>query len=242
MSKLFLVFLTLFTFIFPSLPAYAACPPPIKIVSSQPPNKSKHADPAAPIVLVWDQTTYQLPAGVHDYKPHLESINIAGGRYGLGTLLTTEWGAGGKVAWDGDKETITPEAPLEPGTQYKVWTYAYTSGHETCPAYGGEILFMTAGDPPEDNNPIRKLDLSTLYYGNETGSGKVEGEIAAIHNSLPLITVKERHFKTINVILYEGVMVMRNGNFSLPSALKTGDAITGEFMGGRLYMITANGD
>ena len=47
--------------------------------------------------------------------------------------------------------------------------------------------------------------------------------------------------KSINVILYDGLIVMKNGNFSMPSNLKVGDKITGDFMGGRLYMITASG-
>ena len=63
--------------------AYAACTPPVKIISSAPADRSKGADPSAPVVLVWDKTTYALPAGTHDYKPMLESINIAGGRYKL---------------------------------------------------------------------------------------------------------------------------------------------------------------
>lgn len=230
-----------FLFLLFGFPVYAACPPPVKMVSSQPPNNSKNIDPSAPIAITWDKTTQELPSGIHDYKPQLESINIAGGRYGLGTLLTTEWGIGGKAAWDGDKETITPEAPLEPGTQYRVWTYIYTSGDKVCPAYGGEIVFITTGDPPEDNNPIRKFDLTTLYHGNETGAGKIEGEITMINNNLHIITVKEGLLKNLNIILYEGLMVMRNGNFSFPAALKVGDTVTGEFMGGRLYMITANG-
>lgn len=222
--------------------AYAVCPPAVKIISSQPPNKSKNADPAAPVFIIWDKTTYPLPSGIHDYKSKLESINMAGGRYGLGTLLTTEWGIGGQVTWDGDKEIITPEAPLEPGTQYRVWVYAYASGGDGCPAYGGEIIFVTAGNPPEDNNPVRKFDLTTLWHGNETGSGKIEGGITAINNDLHVITVKDKYLKNINIILYEGIMVMRNGNLSSPSALKVGDTVTGEFMGGRLYMITANGE
>ena len=217
--------------------AYAACPPPVKIISSQPQDKSKNADPTAPIVITWDKTTYALSTGPHDYKPNLESINIAGGRYRLGALLTTEWGIGGKAEWDGNKETITPEAPLEPGTQYRVWTYVYTSG-EVCPASGGEIIFVTAGDPPEDNSPVRKFDITTLYHGNETGSGKIEGEITEINNDLHVITVKEGLLKKINIILYEGVMVMKSGNMSSPSALKAGDKINGEFMGGRLFMLT----
>ena len=230
-----------FLFLIFDIPVYAVCPPSIKITSSQPQNKSKDIDPAAPVVITWDKTTYTLPSGIQDYKPQLESINIAGGRYGLGTLLTTEWGIGGKVTWDGDKETITTEAPLEPGTQYRVWTYVYTSGEEVCPAYGGEIVFVTAGAPPEDNNPVRKFDLTTLYHGNETGSGKIEGEITAINSDLHVITVKAMYLKKINIVIYEGIMVMRNGNFSSPSAIKVGDTVTGEFMGGRLFMITANG-
>ena len=221
--------------------AYAACTPPVKIISSAPADRSKGADPSAPVVLVWDKTTYALPAGTHDYKPMLESINIAGGRYKLGALLTTEWGAGGKVAWEGDKETIIPEAPLEPGTQYKLWTYTYTSGVEGCPAYGGEIVFVTAGEPPQDNNPVRNIDISTIYHGNEQGSGKIEGEIIALNDELKVLTVKESFMKSINVILYDGLMVMRNGGFAMPANLKVGDKIAGDFMGGRLYMITATG-
>ena len=221
--------------------AHAACPPPVRIISSTPSDKSKSADPASPIVITWDKTTHQLPTAIHDYKPMLESINIAGGRYKLGALLTTEWGAGGKASWNGDKETITPEAPLEPGTQYKLWTYTYTSGEEACPVYGGEIVFVTAGDTPQDNNPIRKIDITTIYHGNEQGSGKIEGEITVINDELKVITVKESFMKSINVILYDGLMVMKNGNFAMPSNLKVGDKITGDFMGGRLYMITATG-
>ena len=231
----------LLTLLLSGISAYAACPPPVKIVSSTPADKSKSADPASPIVITWDKTTHQLPTAIHDYKPMLESINVAGGRYKLGALLTTEWGAGGKVSWDGDRQSITPEAPLEPGTQYKIWTYTYTSGNEVCPVYGGEIVFVTAGDTPQDNNPIRKIDITTIYHGNEQGSGKIEGEITVINDELKVITVKESFMKSINVILYDGLMVMKNGNFAMPSNLKVGDKITGDFMGGRLYMITATG-
>ena len=221
--------------------AYAECTPTVKIISSVPADRSKGADPSAPIVIVWDKTTHNLPGITHDYKPMLESLNIAGGRYKLGVLLTTEWGAGGKVVWDGNKETITPEAPLEPGTQYRLWTYTYTSGIEGCPAYGGEIVFITAGEPPQDNNPVRKIDISTIYHGNEQGEGKIEGEITLLNDDLKVLTVKESFMKSINVILYDGLMVMRNGSFAMPSNLKVGDKITGDFMGGRLYMITATG-
>lgn len=238
--KIICIFYSLF-FIF-NFPVHAGCPPQVKIVSSQPPDKSKDVDPAAPVVITWDKTVHTLPSGDFDYKPKLESINIAGGRYGLGALLTTEWGIGGQATWDGDKETITPEAPLEPGTQYRVWTYVYTSGTENCPANGGEIVFVTAGDPPEDGNPIRKFDLTTLYHGNETGAGKFEGEITEINNDLHVVTVKEGYLKKVNVVLYEGIMVMRNGDPSFPSALKVGDKVRGDFMGGRLYMITASGE
>ncbi len=226
----------------PIVPSYAACPPPVKIISSIPSDKSRSADPAMPIVLTWDKTTHTFQTGVHDYKPMLESINIAGGRYKLGALLTTEWGAGGKVSWDGNKETITPEAPLEPGTQYMLWTYTYTSGDESCPVYGGEIVFVTAGEPPQDDNPVRKIDLSTIYHGNDKGSGKIEGEITALNDALKVITVKESFMKSINIILYDGLMIMRNGTFAMPSNLKTGDKITGDFMGGRLYMLNATGE
>ena len=237
--NVFIVAWVLPALLLPVVAAYATCPSPVKIISATPSDKSKSADPAAPIVIVWDKTTHNLPTGIHDYKPMLESINIAGGRYKLGALLTTEWGAGGKVSWDGDRQSITPEAPLEPGTQYKLWTYTYTSGEEACPVYGGEIVFVTAGDPPQDNNPVRKIDISTIYHGNEQGSGKIDGEITALNDELKVMTVKESFMKSINVILYDGLMVMRNGNFAMPSNLKVGDKITGDFMGGRLYMITS---
>ena len=241
MKKLLYLILIIVSLVCLSLPAYAVCPPPVKIAASQPSNNSKNADPALPIVITWDKTTAPMSAGVYDYKNNLESVNIAGGRYGLGTLFTTEWGIGGKATWEGNKEIITPEAPLEPGTQYKVWTYTYTSGSEICPTLGGEIVFVTAGVPPDDNKPVRKFDITTLYHGNETGAGKVEGEIIEINNDLHVITVKEGILKKLNMALFEGVMVMRNNNLSMTSALKTGDKIVGEFMGGRLFMITATG-
>lgn len=237
----FIVSWTLPAILLSGISAHAACPPPVRIISSTPADRSNGAYPSASIVIVWDKTTYAFPAGTHDYKPMLESVNIAGGRYKLGALLTTEWGAGGKVSWDGDKETITTEAPLEPGTQYRLWTYTYTSGDEKCPVYGGEIVFVTAGEPPQDNNPVRKIDISTIYHGNEQGSGKIEGEITALNNELKIITVKESFLKSIHVILYDGLMVMRNGSFAMPENLKVGDKITGDFMGGRLYMMTATG-
>ena len=36
-------------------------------------------------------------------------------------------------------------------------------------------------------------------------------------------------------------MITRNGNFGSPADVKIGDNVTGEFMGGRLYMLTAKG-
>lgn len=241
LSRMLTVAVILSALFLPVASAYAACPPPVKIISSTPADRSKGADLSAPIVIAWDKTTYTLPAGIHDYKPMLESINIAGGRYKLGALLTTEWGAGGKVSWNGNQETITPEAPLEPGTQYKLWTYTYTSGDEKCPAYGGEIVFVTAGEPPQDNNPVRKIDISSIYHGDDQGTGRIEGEITAVNDELKIMTVKESFMKSIHVMIYDGLMVMRNGSFAMPANLKVGDKIAGDFMGGRLYMITATG-
>ncbi|MDZ4383972.1 MAG: hypothetical protein U0940_00665, partial [Nitrospirota bacterium] len=88
------------------------------------------------------------------------------------------------------------------------------------------------------NRPVRKFDLTSLYHGNEAGSGKIEGEITAMDKDLHVITVKEGMLKKVNVVLYEGIMVMKGGNLASPADLKVGDAIKGEFMGGRLYMIT----
>ncbi|MCC6543317.1 MAG: hypothetical protein IT392_02300 [Nitrospirae bacterium] len=242
--KLFLIItigLSLPSLLLPISYTFAGCTPVVKIISSVPADRSKGIDPSAPIIITWDKTADNLAGGTYDYKPMLESLNIAGGRYLLGVLLTTEWGAGGKVVWDGNKETVTPEAPLEPGTQYKIWTYTYTSGAEACPATGGELVFVTAGEPPQDNNPVRKIDISTIYHGNELGAGRIEGDITAINDELNIVTVKESFMKSINVILYDGLMAMRNGSLAQPSNLKVGDKITGDFMGGRLYMITATG-
>ena len=219
-------------------PVRATCPPPLKILSSTPENGTKNADPEAPIVIEWNRTTFELPTGPFDYKPRLRSINIAGGRYGLGTLLTTEWGVGGKVKWDGNKEIITPEKPLEPGTQYRIWTYIYTTGHEVCPPYGGEIIFVTRGDPPKDNNPIRNFDLSTLYHGDKMGAGSIEGKITRIDRKLGLISVKTGFTKELTIILKEDVMVMKGDQMLSPSELKVGDKIKGDFTGGRLYLVT----
>ncbi|HAS18346.1 MAG TPA: hypothetical protein DCR39_10900 [Nitrospiraceae bacterium] len=106
---------------------------------------------------------------------------------------------------------------------------------------GGEIIFVTSGASPDDNKPVRKFDLSNLYHGNETGSGKIEGEISAINDDFSIITIKENFLKSINVIIHEGIMITRNGNFGSPADVKIGDNVTGEFMGGRLYMLTAKG-
>src|SRR3972149_8592806 len=137
---------------------YAECPPVIRMISSNPAKGSSGIAVDKPITITWDKETLQILSDrLRDLNPALESINIAGGRYRMGTLLTTEWGIGGKAVSEGDQEVITPEAPLEPGTQYRVWTYLYMTIRndkmESCPRIGGGVFFMSARGTPDRGEP-----------------------------------------------------------------------------------------
>ncbi len=222
------------------------CPPVIKITSSIPANGSTGNPVDVPIVFNWDNAVLNyLTNGLRDLKPALDSINIAGGRYGMGTLLTTEWGIGGTVKWDdAGKEIITTEAPLEPGTHYRVWTYLYLTLRNDkvihCRRIGGEVSFRTAGKPPEDGNPVRNVDLSGLYNGDERGDGNLRGPILNIENSLRLITVKDSALGKVSFVAYNGIPLMRKGDMVQIDKFKVGDIVEVTFTGGRAVMVQVN--
>jgi hypothetical protein len=194
------------------------------------------------ITLTWDKKTLEiLSVQLRDLKQALESINIAGGRYGMGILLTTEWGIGGHATWDDNREVIIPEAPLEPGTQYRVWIYIYQTIRNDeiiqCPRVGGEIVFRTAGVAPEDKNPIRNVDLSVLYEGDVKGMGSVRGPITAVSSSLKLLMIRDRTLGPVTFVVYEGTPIMREEEWLTFENLRVGDRLEAEFMGGRAVTI-----
>lgn len=221
------------------------CPQVVKIISSSPANDSKGNGVDIPIVITWDDGVLNyLTNGLRDLKPALDSINISGGRYGMGTLLTTEWGIGGNVVWDGTKEIIKPEAPLEPGTQYRLWTYLYLTLRDDkiihCQRIGGEVVFSTEGKAPEDGNPVRNIDLSSLYNGDERGDGNIIGPILSIEESLRLITVKDQSMGKVSFVAYKGIPLMRKGEMVQIDKFKTGDMAEVTFTGGRAVMVQVN--
>lgn len=221
---------------------HATCPPALKMVSSSPVNGSTDIPVDTLITMTWDKTTLQnLTDGIRDLKPALESINIAGGRYGTGTLLTTEWGIGGTVEWDDNREIITPEAPLEPGTQYRVWTYLYMTIRddrmENCPGIGGEIIFKTSGDPPEDGNPIRSFDLSTLFHGDEIGMANIRGPVTDLNLPLRVVTVKDKSLGPVSFVVYTGIPLMKKGEIVPIESIRTGNIVEATFTGGRVVTV-----
>src|SRR3990172_8588855 len=207
-----------------SLSAEVACPPSIKMVSSSPRHLSEGVSTEGPVIITWDRDTLEtFSDGLRDLKPALESVNIAGGRYGMGTLLTTEWGIGGTVSWKGNEETITPEAPLEPGTQYRLWTYLYLTIRDgkpqSCARIGGEVVFKTAGISPADGNLVRNTDLSKIYHGDEYGHGDITGNVKELNPALDLMTVDDIKKGKVSVVIYKGVPVLKEGQF-IPFGMK----------------------
>ena len=220
----------------------AVCPPVLKMIGSDPAHNASGVSVAAPIIITLERESLQtLTDNVRDLKPVLESVNIAGGRYGMGTLLTTEWGIGGGVRWEDNIEVITPEKPLEPGTQYRVWTYLYMTIRnkviEHCPGIGGDIIFRTDGIPPEDMNPVRSFDLSTLYHGDEHGKATLKGVVADINFRLRVISIRDGEKGLLNMVLYEGTPLMRLGEFFSLESLRLGNAVEVSFTGGRVSMV-----
>src|SRR4030065_2395751 len=225
--------------------AEVACPPSIKMVSSSPRHLSDGASTEGPVIITWDKDTLEiLSDGLRDLKPALESVNIAGGRYGMGKLLTTEWGIGGSASWRENEETITPEAPLEPGTQYRVWTYLYLTirGGEaqSCARIGGEIVFKTAGISEADGNPIRNIDLSKIYHGDEYGHGDIKGTVKEINQTLDLVTVDEIKLGKISVVIYKGIPIFKEGQIIPFGTIQVGDKAAIRFTGGRAVTVEVN--
>ncbi|MBI5406366.1 MAG: Ig-like domain-containing protein [Nitrospirae bacterium] len=221
---------------------HAECPPVIRMISSSPASGSSGVSVDTPITITWDKETLQILSDrLRDLRPALESVNIAGGRYRMGTLLTTEWGIGGKAAWEDDREVITPEAPLEPGTQYRVWTYLYMTIRndkmEYCPRMGGEIIFKTAGEPPEDGNPVRGLDLSALYHGDEFGKAILQGSLTDLNLPLRVLTIRDKAIGPVRLIVYEGTPLLRQGSMVTLDSLRSGDMMEVTLTGGRVSSV-----
>ncbi len=222
--------------------AEVACPQPLKMVSSSPRQLSEGASIDGTIIITWDKAGLEtLSEGLRDLKPVLESVNIAGGRYGMGTLLTTEWGIGGTVSWKDNVETITPEAPLEPGTQYRLWTYLYMTIRDgkpvSCARIGGEVVFKTSGTTPDDGNPVRNIDLSKIYHGDEYGHGDITGNVKELNPALDVMTVDDIKKGRVSVVIYKGVPVLKEGQFVSFGMIQVGDKVSVRFTGGRAVTV-----
>jgi hypothetical protein len=230
-------------------PVWAAtgCPTPPIIMVGANMNVAAH-DPKAPIVLALDRAVDMIPytdpktgkqsTAPYDFRPFLNAVNIAGGRYKLGRLLTSESGVGGTVEWHGAQMIITPEDPLEPGTQYVVWVYKYISVEGVpCPRLGNRLFFKTAGDPPKDGNPIREINLSAIWRGTTNGSQRLTGTVEGVHQKLDLVSLNTKEQGRIQIILDEGSMIMKGEKVLTKADLKKGDPIQAEFYGERLTWI-----
>lgn len=221
------------------------CPPSIKILSSSPRHLSEGASTDGTVIITWDKDTLEnLSDGLRDLKPALESVNIAGGRYGMGTLLTTEWGIGGTASWMGNVEIIVPEATLEPGTQYRVWTYLYMTIRDgkpqSCKRIGGEVVFNTAGVSPADGNLIRNIDLSKIYHGDEYGHGDTSGTVKDLNLALNLVTLDDIIMGKISVVIYKGIPIFKEGQMIPFESIQVGDKAAIRFTGGRAVTVEVN--
>src|SRR3990170_8867566 len=71
-----------FSFSAKAVSAEVACPPLLKMVSSNPRNLSEGVSTERPVIITWDKETLEvLSDGLRDLKLSLLSVNIAGGRY-----------------------------------------------------------------------------------------------------------------------------------------------------------------
>ncbi len=229
-----------------AVPGWAAmeCPTPPVMMAGANMQVAAH-NPAAPIVVAWDRAVDMIPfvdpitgehqTAAYDFRPILGSVNIAGGRYGLGTLLTTEWGAGGGVRWDGAQTIITPEVPLEPGTEYMIWVYKYISIQGApCPRIGNRLYLRTAGEPPQDGNPLRDIRLSSIWRGNSNGLQRLNGTIVSIHPRLNLVSIDTRELGPLQIVLDEGSLLMQGERLLTKEQLTPGAKFQLEFFGERL--------
>lgn len=230
-------------------PAHAEneCPTPPIIMVGANMNVAAH-EPKATIVLALDRAVDMIPftdpksgkklTQPYDFRPFLNAVNIAGGRYKLGALLTSESGVGGKVDWQGAQMIITPEDPLEPGTQYVVWVYKYISINGVpCPRLGTRLFIKTAGEAPKDGNPIREINLSAIWRGTTNGTQRLTGMVTGVHPKLNLVSLDTKEQGAIQIILDEGSVIMKGEKLLNKPDLKPGDAVQVEFYGERLTWI-----
>jgi len=223
------------------------CPTPPLILPGSSMNLAGH-DPNAPIVLALDRAVDLVPftdpktgkqmTHPYDFRPFLNAINIAGGRYKLGKLLTSDAGLGGKLEWQGAQMIIRPENPFEPGTQYVIWVYKYISnGGVPCPRLGTRLIFKTSGTAPQDGNPIREINLSGIWRGTSNGMQRLNGTVTGVHPKLNLVSLDTIEQGPIQIILDEGSLIMKGDKILTRADLKEGDAIQAEFYGERLTWI-----
>lgn len=244
-----IVFLALLAFA--SAPARAAqpvsCPrPPLMMAGAN--MKLDAHDPKAPVVIAWDRAVDMVPfidpntgkkgTVPYDFRPFLNNVNIAGGRYGLGTLLTGEGSVGGTVRWEGAQMLITPEAPLEPGTQYVVWVYKHISiNGEQCPRLGNRLFLKTNGAAPDDGNPVRGVNLAAIWRGSSSGMQRLTGTISGVHPILNIVSIDTKEFGAITIIADEGSVIMQGERMLKRTDLKPGDKVQAEFYSDRLTWI-----
>src|SRR3989304_8190008 len=104
---------------------------------------------------------------------------------------------------------------------------------EYCSRMGGEIIFKTAGEPPEDGNPVRGLDLSALYHGDESGKAILQGLLTDLNLPLRVLTIRDKAIGPVRLIVYEGTPLLRQGSMVTLDSLQSGDMMEVILTGGR---------